>query len=86
MVKMEKVVVEYNIPIQGEEDCEKQNKMCAEMFGKDQYAPIQPTEDHIGILFEKLQDAIEKVGDDGGWYVSDRIKVRIELEYHPENK
>jgi hypothetical protein len=86
MIEMEKVVVEYNIPIQGEEDCEKQNKMCAEMFGKDQYTPVQSTEAHIDILFEKLQEAIEKVGDDGGWYLGDGIKVKIELEYDPEDK
>lgn len=83
---MEKVVITYNLPIQGEEDCERQNKICEELAGKDQYTPILPTEAHIDILFEKLQDAIEKVGDDGGWYVGDGIKVKIELEYDPENK
>lgn len=82
---MDKTVIEYYIAIQGKEDCERQNKMCKEMFGDD-FTPIKPTEEHIDILFEKLNETIEKVGDEGGWYVGDGIKVRIELEYDPENK
>jgi hypothetical protein len=34
----------------------------------------------------KFYDAIQKVGDDGGWYTCDGINVKIELEYEPESK
>jgi len=82
---MEKVVIEYDIPIQSEEQVEEHNKRCKEMFGS-QFTPLKSTEEHIDILFEKFYDAIHKVGDDGGWYVGDGISVKIELEYDPENK
>lgn len=82
---MEKKTLEVIIPIQGEEDCDIQNKMCKEMFG-DNYTPIKPTEDHINELIEKLYESISDVGNDGGWYVGDGIRVKIELEYEPENK
>jgi hypothetical protein len=83
---MEKTVIEYDIPIQGKEQVEKHNKMCLEMFGEDRFTPLKSTEEHVDILFEKLYEAIDKVGDAGGWYVGDGIKVKIELEYDPENK
>lgn len=82
---MEKTIIEYDIPIQSEEQCDEHNKMCREMFGEN-FTPIQSTHKHIDILFEQLYKAIDKVGDDGGWYVGDGIKVKIELEYDPENK
>jgi hypothetical protein len=80
-----KKVIEYDIPIQGEEQVEKHNKMCREMFG-DQFTPLKSTEAHVDILIDKLYEAIDKVGDAGGWYVGDGIKVKIELEYDPEDK
>lgn len=82
---MDKTIIEYNIPIQGEEDCKKQNEICKEMFGE-YFTPIIPTEEHMDILFEKIQEAIENVGNEGGWYIGDGIKVKIELEYEPEDK
>jgi hypothetical protein len=82
---MEKTVIEYDLPIQSEEQCEKHNKMCREMFGE-QFTPIKPTEEHIEILINQLYKTIEKVGDEGGWYVGDGIRVKIELEYEPEDK
>jgi len=82
---MDKTVIEYDIPVQDEEQVEDYNKKCEEMFG-DQFTPLKSTDEHVGILIEKLVDAIEKVGDEGGWYVGDGIKVKIELEYDPENK
>lgn len=82
---MEKKIIEYLIPIQGKKDCEKHNEMCKEMFGES-YTPIKPTEDHIEFLIERLYDTINEVGADGGWYVSDGIRVKIEIEYEPENK
>lgn len=44
------------------------------------------TENHINELFDMLYSAIEKVGDEGVWYIGDGIKVKIELGYDPENK
>lgn len=73
-----KEVIEYDIPINNKEDCERINKSLGTNF--------RPTEEHINELIEKLCNAIEKVGDAGGWYIGDGIKVKIELEYDPENK
>jgi hypothetical protein len=81
-----KEVIEYDIPIQGEEAVKKHNEMCEKMFGVDRFKPLKSTEEHIDILFEKFYHAIQKVGDDGGWYVGDGIKVKIELEYDYEDK
>ncbi|AYP68153.1 hypothetical protein PQE75_gp021 [Bacillus phage vB_BcoS-136] len=82
---MKKMVIDYDIPIQGKEQCDEHNKMCEEMFGS-KFTMIKPTEDHIDDLIQKLYEAIEKVGDDGGWYLGDGIRVKIELEYKPEDK
>lgn len=82
---MEKLFIEYNIPIQDKENCNENNRMCKEMFG-DNFTPYKTTEEHIEVLIDKLYKAVEKVGNDGGWYLGDGIKVKIELEYDPENK
>jgi hypothetical protein len=83
---IEKTVIEYNLPIQSEEQCKKHNKMCREMFGENNFTVAKPTEEHIELLINQLYETIEKVGDDGGWYTGDSIKVKIELEYEPEDK
>ena len=78
-------IIEYSIPIQSKEAVDKYNKMCEEMFG-DNFSPYLSTEEHIKILENMLLDAIQLVGDEGGWYTGDDINVKIELEYEPENK
>jgi hypothetical protein len=83
---MKKTIIEYDLPIQSEEQCEEHNQMCERTFGADRFTPIKPTEVHIEILINQLYEAIEKVGDEGGWYLGDGIKVKIEIEYEPEDK
>ncbi|QPK90828.1 hypothetical protein IEN91_05065 [Bacillus velezensis] len=80
-----KKIIRYDIPIQGEEDCEGHNKKCRDMFG-DNFTPFKSTDEHLDILFKKFQEGIQRVGDEGGWYLGDGIKVNIEIEYEPENK
>lgn len=76
---MEKTVIEYDIPVNPDkEEIDKKNKDWGTSF--------RTTEEHIDELMMKLCEGIEKVGDEGGWYVGDGIKVKIELEYDPENK
>jgi hypothetical protein len=75
---MEKKVFEYDIPINDKEDCERYNKSLGTKF--------RPTEEHILELMVQLQDAIYEVGDAGGWYLGDGIKIKVEIEYDPENK
>lgn len=82
---MDKTVIEYYIPIQSAEYVEEVNKKYKEMFG-DNVKQYKSTEEHIDILVDKFLEAITKVGDTGGWYIGDDIKVKIELEYRPENK
>lgn len=77
--------VEYLIPIQDKERCEKYNKMWTELVG-DKFTPMKSTEEHINSLIDKVFEAIEKIGDNGGWYVGDGIRVKIQVEYEPENK
>lgn len=83
---MEKVVIGYNIPIQGEEQCKRYNKMCKELHGAGNFETADTTEVHIETLLDQLYDAIDKIGSEGGWYVGDSIKVNIEIEYEPEDK
>ena len=82
---MAKTVIEYYIPIQSKETVDRFNKMYEEMSTND-FEPYKSTEEHIDILIDKFLEAISKVGDTGGWYWGDDIKVKIELEYEPENK
>ena len=82
---MGKKIIEYIIPIQDKEEVDRVNKMCREMFG-DNFTPYLTTEEHIDILVDKFLKAIITVGDDYGWYCGDDIKVKIEIEYRPENK
>ena len=82
---MDKTIIEYCIPIQSEECLAQVNKKYKEMFG-DRFEEYKSTEEHIDILVDKFLKAITKVGDAGGWYTGDDIKVKIELEYRPEDK
>lgn len=82
---MDKKIIEYIIPIQDKEHVDLHNKMCKEMFGL-YFTPFVDTDRHIDILIDKLCEAIEELGEQHGWYIGDDIKVKIELEYEPENK
>ena len=81
---MDKEIIEYEIPIQDQEHVDKWNKKYSKEF--DNFEPYKSTEDHIIILGNKFLGTINRVGNDGGWYIGDSIKVKIELEYKPENK
>ena len=88
---MNKEIIEYEIPIQDQTTVNKSTRLYMETFGDDVFAspfckPFKTTDEHIGILMSRFEDAIEKVGNYGGWYIGDSIKVKIELEYEPENK
>lgn len=82
---MDKTIVEYFIPLQSAEYVAEVNARYKEVFGDDalQY---KSTDEHVDILIDKLLDAISEVGDAGGWYRHDGIKVKIEVEYVPEDK
>ncbi len=83
---MDKTIIEYNIPIQDRAMCDRHNVMLKEAHGDKFTTPVKPTEDHVILLFKRINEVIEKVGDKGGWYVGDGIKVKVEIEYDPENK
>ena len=70
---------EYLIPINGDEE---RVKTINAGLGTD----IKSTEWHIENMFNKLDDTIEKVGNEGGWYISDDIRVKVQVTYEPENK
>ena len=81
---MEKQIIVYDIPIQDRERVDEWNEKFSKAFND--FEPYKSTEEHIYILMNKIYNAICKVGNDGGWYIGDEIKVKIELEYVPENK
>ena len=83
---MEKVCINYCIPMQSKEIVEKSNKAYEEMFGYKPDEPYKSTDEHIKILLDKILEAIGQVGDAGGWYWGDAINVKIEVEYEPESK
>ena len=82
---MNKTIVEYLIPLQSAEYVAEVNARNKEVFG-DVTLQYKSTDEHIDILIDKLLDAIGEVGDAGGWYRHDGIRVKIEVEYEPENK
>lgn len=73
-----KKVIEYDIPINDKKDCERMNKSLGTNF--------RSTEEHIQELFKLFGKALEDVSEEGGCYMGDGIKVKIEIEYDPENK
>lgn len=81
-----KKTLDYNIPMQAQKDCDKYNKMLAEMSHDGHFTPIKSTESHIEILVNKLVEGIWDVAEAGGMYLGDGVKVKIELEYDPEDK
>jgi hypothetical protein len=85
---MDKTIIEYNIPIQDKNHIDKYYEMCKKLLGDDFELPEKylTTQEHIDVLFDKLFEAITKLGDKNGWYIGDGIKVKIELEYKPESK
>ena len=82
---MNKTTVEYFIPIQSAEYVAEVNARHKEVFGNDNLQ-YKSTDEHIDILIDKLLEAIGQVGDAGGWYRHDEIRVKIEAEYVPEDK
>ena len=85
---MDKTIIKYNIPIQDKKHIDDYYQMCKKLLGEN-FEPTEKyltTDEHIDILIDKLCEAIEKLGEENGWYIGDDIKVRIELEYKPESK
>lgn len=72
---MKKII---EIPIQSQAACDYYNEILK--------SNCLSTEQHIENLFEKIRDMLEQVGDEGGWYFGDSIKVEINIEYLPEEK
>ena len=68
----------FNIPIQDKEICDKHN---AEFETN-----LKPTEHHIKNMINELYNMISIIGNKGGWYLRDSIKVEIKVEYCPEDK
>jgi len=82
----DKKVIEYNIPIQSQKDCDNYNKMLKEMSHDGHYTPIKSTKAHIEMLTTQFIEGIYDVIEAGGAYLSDGVKVKIEIEYDPEDK
>lgn len=71
--------LEYLIAINGdEEDIQEKNKS----WGTD----FKSTDWHYEKAMNMIEDAIIEVGDKGGWYIGDGIRIKVEIEYSPEDK
>lgn len=71
--------IEYLIAINGDEkQVSEKNEKCGTVF--------KSTEEHYDTLMDKVENVIHEVGDQGGWYIGDGIRVKVEVEYEPENK
>jgi len=81
----DKKVINYDIPIQTQKDCDEYNAMCQDMF-QGNFTPILSTKKHIEILSTQMIEGIYDVIEEGGAYLGDGVKVKIEIEYDPENK
>ena len=85
---MNKTIIDYIIPIQDKKYINDVLSVCKKLLGED-FEPTEKyltTDEHIDILIDKLCEAIDSLGSENGWYIGDDIKVRIELEYEPEDK
>lgn len=62
----------FNIHLLSDEDAKKLNT---------------PTSSEVfeGVVDELLA-MVEAVGDEGGWYTNDSIKIEVKVTYEPENK
>ena len=82
----DKKVINYNIPIQTQKDCDEYNKMLKELSHDGHFTPIKSTKSHIELLATQFVEGIYAVIEEGGAYLGDGVKVKIEIEYDPENK
>ena len=82
----DKKVIEYNVPIQDQKDCDEQNALLKKLSHDGDYTPLESTKTHIENVATQLIEGIYDVIEAGGAYLGDGVKVRIELEYDPENK
>lgn len=82
----DKKIINYNIPIQSQKDCDEYNKMLKGMSHDGHYTPIRSTKSHIETVTTQFVEGIYDVIEAGGAYLSDGVKVKIEIEYDPEDK
>lgn len=68
----------FILPINRKEDVKEVNSKHGDKY--------KTTEEHFTNIMDKIQDMIEKCGDEGGWYVNDCIEINIEVKYQPEDK
>jgi len=82
----DKKLIFYNIPIQSQKDCDEHNALLKELAHSGHFTPIESTKAHIEILATQFVEGIYDVIEAGGAYLGDGVKVKIEIEYDPENK
>ncbi|ATF13587.1 hypothetical protein A616_16855 [Brevibacillus brevis X23] len=70
--------LEYTIAIQAPEMVEATN----EEYGSD----FKDTNWHLLNVLNQVRELIRECGDNGGWYVYDSIRVKVDVEYIPESK
>ncbi|PJZ18734.1 hypothetical protein CEW46_26945 [Bacillus cereus] len=73
-----KFELEYDVPIQSNEDIEKYNRELGTNF--------KSMEDHVLEMLVKVNDLVYDCAEQGGNYIGDGVKVKVVVEYDPEDK
>lgn len=74
-----KKTLKFDIPINDDEQVERFNKM----YNTDTF---KKTDDVIINMLDSIYSTVVDIMNAGGNYLGDGVKVKIELEYDPENK
>lgn len=75
---MDENMIEVIIPINNQEDCDRINKNLGTNY--------KSTEEHIADFYNALYEKLMECGDNGGWFIGDSIKIKVSMEYEPEDK
>lgn len=57
-----------------------------ETYNKQYGLDLKSTDWHFGKVVEKIVSTIQKVGNNGGWYMGEGIRVETRVLYEPESK
>lgn len=72
--------LEFSIGFEDQADCDKVNHLMKED------TKFIPYEEQVIKMCHKLIDAVHEVGEAGGLFMYDGVKVKITVEYEEENK
>ena len=75
---MAKRTLEFDLPVYEDERVKEVNKNLGTEF--------KTFDEAIKDMVVSIYNEVHNVGNEGGWYIGDGIKVKVEIEYEPEDK